>query len=162
VPEIRITVATSSTRWEARENTIQFVDVVVNNTGQHDWVTTDDHLTVEIQSEGLETVQPAYIKRLMPGDATFVTVGVQNQPETPLGSVRPATAVARWAEGHQASLPFNATCGIPQYEVSAASINSHQSPDWFRQAKFGIFIHWGVYSVPAYGNTGKNESYAEW
>ena len=24
--------------------------------------------------------------------------------------------------------------------------------DWFRDAKFGIFIHWGVYSVPAFGN----------
>lgn len=25
-------------------------------------------------------------------------------------------------------------------------------PDWYRNAKFGIFIHWGVYSVPAFGN----------
>jgi alpha-L-fucosidase len=25
-------------------------------------------------------------------------------------------------------------------------------PEWFRDAKFGIFIHWGIYSVPAYGN----------
>ncbi len=25
-------------------------------------------------------------------------------------------------------------------------------PDWYRDAKFGIFIHWGVYAVPAFGN----------
>lgn len=25
-------------------------------------------------------------------------------------------------------------------------------PDWYRDAKFGIFIHWGVYSVPAFGS----------
>lgn len=25
-------------------------------------------------------------------------------------------------------------------------------PSWFSQAKFGIFIHWGLYSVPAHGN----------
>ena len=25
-------------------------------------------------------------------------------------------------------------------------------PDWFRRAKFGIFIHWGLYSVPAFSN----------
>ena len=25
-------------------------------------------------------------------------------------------------------------------------------PEWYRDAKFGIFIHWGVYSVPAFGN----------
>ena len=26
-------------------------------------------------------------------------------------------------------------------------------PDWFRQARFGIFIHWGPYSVPAWAET---------
>jgi len=25
-------------------------------------------------------------------------------------------------------------------------------PDWFKDAKFGIYFHWGVYSVPAFGN----------
>src|SRR6266699_3782115 len=25
-------------------------------------------------------------------------------------------------------------------------------PSWYEDAKFGIFIHWGVYSVPAFGN----------
>ena len=25
-------------------------------------------------------------------------------------------------------------------------------PDWYLDAKFGIFIHWGVYAVPAFGN----------
>jgi alpha-L-fucosidase len=28
----------------------------------------------------------------------------------------------------------------------------HAAPDWFRDAKFGIYMHWGVYSVPAYGS----------
>jgi len=32
-------------------------------------------------------------------------------------------------------------------------------PQWFRDAKLGIFIHWGIYSVPAY--SGK-EQYGEW
>lgn len=32
----------------------------------------------------------------------------------------------------------------------------------YNGAKYGIFIHWGVYAVPAWGNTGKNEGYAEW
>ncbi|MDZ8117841.1 alpha-L-fucosidase [Pontiella sp. NLcol2] len=33
------------------------------------------------------------------------------------------------------------------------SIRSHyQCPEWFRDAKFGIFLHWGPYSVPAYGS----------
>ncbi len=29
---------------------------------------------------------------------------------------------------------------------------NYSVPDWYRDAKFGIFIHWGVYSVPAYAN----------
>lgn len=29
---------------------------------------------------------------------------------------------------------------------------NYEFPEWFRDAKFGIFIHWGVYSVPAFGN----------
>jgi len=32
------------------------------------------------------------------------------------------------------------------------SLQKYEVPDWYKDAKFGIFIHWGVYSVPAYGN----------
>jgi alpha-L-fucosidase len=32
------------------------------------------------------------------------------------------------------------------------SLATYRTPDWFRDAKFGIFLHWGVYSVPAFGN----------
>lgn len=28
---------------------------------------------------------------------------------------------------------------------------SYEFPEWFQDAKFGIFIHWGIYSVPAFG-----------
>ncbi len=32
------------------------------------------------------------------------------------------------------------------------SLSQYRTPEWYRDAKFGIFIHWGVYSVPAFGN----------
>jgi alpha-L-fucosidase len=32
------------------------------------------------------------------------------------------------------------------------SLGAYRVPEWYRDAKFGIFIHWGVYSVPAFGN----------
>jgi len=38
-------------------------------------------------------------------------------------------------------------------------LRAHPHPEWFLDAKLGIFIHWGIYSVPAY--SGK-EDYAEW
>jgi alpha-L-fucosidase len=41
------------------------------------------------------------------------------------------------------NVPFHATWD---------SLAQYRTPDWFRDAKFGIFLHWGVYSVPAFGN----------
>lgn len=35
---------------------------------------------------------------------------------------------------------------------SASIAENYSIPEWFKDAKFGIFIHWGVYAVPAYGN----------
>lgn len=32
------------------------------------------------------------------------------------------------------------------------SLKAYRVPDWYQDGKFGIFIHWGVYSVPAFGN----------
>lgn len=62
------------------------------------------------------------------------------------------------------------------YQPTLASVKTHPLPDWYNDAKFGIFIHWGIYSVPAFaphgeltaeklvsGELGFAESpYAEW
>ncbi|MEH6550603.1 MAG: alpha-L-fucosidase [Pseudomonadales bacterium] len=40
-----------------------------------------------------------------------------------------------------------------------ANIDSRPVPGWWQDAKFGIFIHWGVYSVPSYAIKG---TYSEW
>ena len=37
-----------------------------------------------------------------------------------------------------------------RYEPNWKSVNSRPTPSWFTDAKFGIFIHWGVYSVPSF------------
>lgn len=38
------------------------------------------------------------------------------------------------------------------YEAEWGSLSNYQPPKWYQEAKFGIFIHWGVYSVPAFGS----------
>ncbi|MBQ6118164.1 MAG: alpha-L-fucosidase, partial [Clostridia bacterium] len=38
------------------------------------------------------------------------------------------------------------------YKDNWPSLCRHETPDWYRRGKFGIFIHWGVYSVPAFGS----------
>ena len=46
-----------------------------------------------------------------------------------------------------------------RYEAAWPSLDCRPTPSWYAAAKFGIFIHWGVYSVPAWGSKGQ---YAEW
>jgi alpha-L-fucosidase len=50
------------------------------------------------------------------------------------------------------------------YTPDWASIDSRPVPEWFVDAKFGIFIHWGLYAVPAWGPTdgAVYDKYAEW
>lgn len=61
------------------------------------------------------------------------------------------TAVARHFEGYDRP--------AWDYLPTTASLNSHPTPQWFENDKFGIFVHWGAYSEPAWGPRG---SYAEW
>ncbi len=38
------------------------------------------------------------------------------------------------------------------YSDNWHSLSAYKVPDWYKAAKFGIFIHWGVFSVPAFAN----------
>ena len=44
-------------------------------------------------------------------------------------------------------MSIKATSG--PFEGTAESLREYRTPEWFRDAKLGIFIHWGIYSVPA-------------
>ncbi|HVZ55943.1 MAG TPA: alpha-L-fucosidase [Chitinophagaceae bacterium] len=48
--------------------------------------------------------------------------------------------------------PWQRAAAQPRFQATWPSLETYQVPDWFRDAKFGIFIHWGVYSVPAFGS----------
>lgn len=52
-----------------------------------------------------------------------------------------------------------ASAAEPRYAANWASLDARPMPAWYLDAKFGVFIHWGVYSVPAWGKPGE---YAEW
>jgi alpha-L-fucosidase len=45
------------------------------------------------------------------------------------------------------------------YEPTWESLDKRPTPQWFKDSKFGIFIHWGVYAVPGWSSKG---NYAEW
>ena len=39
-----------------------------------------------------------------------------------------------------------------RYEPTWKSLDSRPLPKWYDESKFGIFIHWGVFSVPSFGD----------
>src|SRR4051794_35576304 len=47
---------------------------------------------------------------------------------------------------------MNAPSNTEKYQATWESLRHYRVPQWYQDAKFGIFIHWGVYSVPAFGN----------
>ena len=49
------------------------------------------------------------------------------------------------------------------YQPTWDSLDRRPTPQWFSEARFGIFIHWGTYSVPAYAPVIPGKlAYAEW
>ena len=57
-------------------------------------------------------------------------------------------------------LIFIAVSAIAQtYQPDWESLDKRPTPAWFKDSKFGIFIHWGVYAVPGWSTKG---NYAEW
>ncbi len=47
---------------------------------------------------------------------------------------------------------MNAIRGSDKFQATWESLKHYRVPAWYSDAKFGIFIHWGVYSVPAFAN----------
>ncbi len=43
-----------------------------------------------------------------------------------------------------------AAISVSRYEPTRASLRTHPVPAWFEDAKLGIFIHWGLFSIPAF------------
>ncbi len=85
----------------------------------------------------------------------------QNVPaDSPTASQDPAAIDQLW---QKASSKYDARrTGILQeldkgtrkgpFRADWESLKNYEVPEWYKDAKFGIFIHWGVYSVPAFGN----------
>ena len=89
----------------------------------------------------------------------FTTLYAQS-PTAPTASENPAAIDQIW---QKASSKYDAERAALLKQVDAVdhegpyrpdweSLQKYEAPEWYRDAKFGIFIHWGVYSVPAFGS----------
>lgn len=140
-------------KWTDAGN--QVVEITVNNAGSE--CVSGSGLTVSLEGLGVTTAETGSVKRLCPGDQKRVNIGVSGSANS--------TAVAVTLSGasinQTASFP-GVNIGFEGFTADLDSLAKHESPEWFDNAKYGIFIHWGPYAVPGYGGIAPNETYAEW
>ena len=135
----------------------QAVEATVVNLGD-EWITAEDGVSVSADVFGARTVRPAAVRRLGPGEEVRLRIGIV-RTGAPVDTIVNGKVVAQ-GKRLRAEQQVRFTLGVADYQATDASLGGHESPYWFDDAKFGIFIHWGVYSVPAWSPPG--EQYAEW
>jgi alpha-L-fucosidase len=106
--------------------------------------------------------------------ACVICLFVNAQDASPTNRITDPTLRPRAAENKAliaaavAKLPPNPPGPVqPTWESIRANF---KDPDWFRDGKFGIMMHWGVYSVPAHGSEwyerymydAKNTGFVKW
>ena len=138
--DLEIQFARSTQLWLPGSNKTQIIEVTVNNIGS-EWILANHSVKVTVSSSGYETVVPGYISRLRPGDQAKVQVGVVNSVGVQPGTIGNATVLISGI-GVTSAYVFNATFGIIPYEATYESIYAHETPSWYNDAKYGIFIHW--------------------
>ncbi|KAI9740399.1 MAG: hypothetical protein M1834_004979 [Cirrosporium novae-zelandiae] len=140
-------------KWSG--NQTQTVEVGISNAGE-DWV-SGNGIEIVIEGSGIKTVSPGKIKRLRPGDQKRVNVEI-------IGSGN-LSAIVKIKKSSTVSSTFtfpSVQFGLQNWTSDLDSLTKHEAPDWFSDAKYGIFIHWGPYAVPGWGNSTPTEVYAEW
>lgn len=150
--EVKIQTVRPTQKWTEDGN--QIVEVIANNAGTQ--CVSGDGMSISLKADGIETTTLGNIKRLCPGDQKSVNLAVRGSFS---GTVE---AVLSIADGSQSFFIDNVQFGLEDFDTSSSSLLKHETPDWYNEAKFGIFIHYGAYAVIGWGNSTPHESYSEW
>lgn len=121
----------------ARPRGKSILAVRLHNTGTT-WL---DDIVVLAAGRLIETKEAGTRTWLAPGEVAVVEVEYHSL-------LKESTSVA--VTIHAAT---TTSCAEHTLDVSVSrtqNINDHYSPAWYRESKFGIFFHWGVYSVPSW------------
>ncbi|HET6208245.1 MAG TPA: alpha-L-fucosidase [Terracidiphilus sp.] len=95
------------------------------------------------------------------GSALFAQTSASTDPLAPTRDTKSAVEIDREWQQSVAKYDTERNRLVAEAEKQANdgpfrpdwdSLMKYQQPQWYRDAKFGIFIHWGVYSVPAAEN----------
>ncbi|KAK0237964.1 glycoside hydrolase [Armillaria nabsnona] len=161
-PSLYIQNVRSTTKFRILDDKqIQLFEITLNNfapstAGVEAWITRDTSIVVA--SDSLDTGIPGSVRRLRGGDQVRILVGVVNKDGVKPGT--PISDVQILIDGRPVGKQWDAIAGIPDFYTGDDSLMTHESAEWFDNAKFGLFVHWGIYSVPAWTVSGTQ--YAEW
>jgi alpha-L-fucosidase len=154
---VKVIDARSTTKTGAGKG--QIVEATVVNAGS-ELITPQHPAAVTVEGPGIALSDRAAITALGPGEQTPVEIDIHAAPSVPAGTVVKGALRAAVAGGLGDTEETRLTLGVPAYAPTVASLSTHTAPDWYDGAKFGIFIHWGLYSVPAWAPVGG--TYEEW
>ncbi|GLB37874.1 putative alpha-L-fucosidase [Lyophyllum shimeji] len=160
-PALSVRRARFTTRWEMINGVrAQAVEVTLANLLPAFTLALDtsvkSRLDVSISGAGIKTVAPASVYRLVPGDQARVDVFVTGSKANGLATVQIRDTRGR-DMGTSGGWPTSSL--VENWTADASVLKTHETPTWWNNAKFGIFIHWGVYSYPAWAPP---NIYAEW
>ncbi len=133
------------------------VHLNIHNLGTN-WISQANKMRIVIEAPGVRTIAPSWVDLLAPGEVFKAEIRLAT--ELPSGTEVAGVARATGRGGISESLPIKLLLGAPDYSSTESSLSRHPSPSWYENAKFGIFIHWGIYSVPAWAPVGG--VFAEW
>jgi alpha-L-fucosidase len=137
----------------------QAAEATVVNAGTV-WLGAGDRVSVTVDVPGGRTTVPASIRALAPGEQATVRLGLAPNASVPPGTTTNGQIRVTAGRGTLATQQVPITLGVPDFRPTDESLSTHRAPYWFNDSKFGIFIHWGVYAVPAWAPVG--QQYAEW
>ncbi|KAH7096824.1 glycoside hydrolase [Auriculariales sp. MPI-PUGE-AT-0066] len=144
------------------EDGYQIVEVSLANllpAGDDGWLFSTRKVT--INSPVVTTIKAGVVHRLMASDEVRVEVLVAPKRGIKPGTTGPATIELRDKNDKLIEISKGWTARVPdaKWGKDLQSLERHEAPNWWSDAKFGIFIHWGPFSVPAWAPPGW---YAEW
>ena len=84
---------------------------------------------------------------LLPRSPVKTNEALETVTLVPMGAARLRITAFPTVYSAEKPLPSSAL-----YKPEWDSLKNHPDPKWFDDAKFGIYFHWGIYSVPAYSN----------
>lgn len=174
-----ITSVQATNEWVSQ--TDQIILVKIQNTSPF-WI---KDANIQIDHSHVKTIKKGLIEAVAPGHIQTTQVFVQNlEQEKDVNVTVTVTYIENGTSMTNSKIvPLILDASPEQYQAATTyernqisfkykhpvinqkfsiirSVQKHRPPTWLKQSKFGIFIHWGLFSVPSWAPVGK--AYAEW